>query len=108
VLLAHPERARGFSDSLPVLRELVERGAAVQMNVGPLTGDETAERRDAARRLLRAGLPTALATDAHPPGRPYTLLQGTELAIESGVSAAQAARLADAGPRALLRDGLRF
>jgi protein-tyrosine phosphatase len=108
VLLAHPERARGFGDSLPLLRERVERGAAVQMNVGPLTGDEPPERRDAARRLLGAGLPAALATDAHPPGRPYTLLQGSELAIASGASAADAARLVDAGPRALLRDGLRF
>ena len=108
VLLAHPERASRFRASIPLLQEQVERGARVQMNVGPLTGDEAPEREDAARRLLRTGLPVALATDAHPPGRPYTLGQGRELAIRSGITEAEAARLVDDGPRALLRDGLRF
>ncbi len=107
-VLAHPERASSFRESLPVLREQVERGAAVQMNVGPLTGDESPVREDAARRLLRAGLATALATDAHPPGRPYTLRRGRELALRSGLSEAQATRLVDDGPRALLADGLSF
>jgi protein-tyrosine phosphatase len=107
-LLAHPERASRFRDSIPVLREQVERGAGVQMNVGPLTGEESPVREDAARRLLRTGLPSALATDAHPPGRPYTLRQGRELAVEGGTSAADAARLVDEGPRRLLGDGLSF
>jgi protein-tyrosine phosphatase len=108
VLLAHPERAKRFRESLPVLRDQVERGAAVQMNVGPLTGDESPIRVDAARRLLRAGLATALATDAHPPGRPYTLRRGRELALENGLSEADATRLVEHGPRALLADGLSF
>jgi protein-tyrosine phosphatase len=108
VLLAHPERARGFRDSVPVLRELVDGGAAVQMNVGPLTGEERPDREEAARRLLRTGLASALATDAHPPGRPYTLVQGRELAIEAGATAEEAARLVEAGPRALLTGGLGF
>lgn len=108
VLLAHPERASSFRASIPVLREQVERGARIQMNVGPLTGAESPMRQDAARRLLQTGLPAALATDAHPPGRPYTLRLGRELAIESGASEADAARLVDEGPRALLSDGLSF
>jgi protein-tyrosine phosphatase len=108
VLLAHPERASSFRASIPVLSEQVERGAGIQMNVGPLTGAEAPEREDAARRLLRTGLVTTLATDAHPPGRPYTLRHGRELAIESGVAEAEAARLVDEGPRALLADGLSF
>lgn len=108
VLLAHPERASSFRASIPVLREQVERGARIQMNVGPLTGAESPMRQDAARRLLQTGLPAALATDAHPPGRPYTLRLGRELAIESGASEADAARLVDEGPRALLSEGLSF
>jgi protein-tyrosine phosphatase len=107
-LLAHPERASRFHDSVPALHDQVERGAAVQMNVGPLIGDESPEREDAARRLLRTGLPSALATDAHPPTRPYTLRQGRELAVQSGASEADAARLVDEGPRALLAGGLGF
>lgn len=107
-LLAHPERASGFRQSIPVLREQVERGARVQMNIGPLTGAESPERADAARRLLRTGLPAALATDAHPPDRPYTLTQGRELAVESGVPEHEADALVDEGPRALLEQGLRF
>jgi protein-tyrosine phosphatase len=108
VLLAHPERASRFRDSIPVLREQVERGAGVQMNVGPLTGAESPIREDAARRLLRTGLPTALATDAHPPGRPYTLREGRELALGIGLDEAEATRLVSGGPRALLDDGLGF
>jgi protein-tyrosine phosphatase len=105
-VLAHPERSKHFRDSLSVLGEEVARGAAVQMNVGPLTGDESPKRRDAARRLLSTGLPAVLATDAHPPGRPYTLEQGRRLAILDGADEATAALLVDAGPRALLEQGL--
>ena len=108
VLLAHPERASSFRASIPVLKEQVERGAGLQMNVGPLTGEEAPEREDAARRLLGTGLVSALATDAHPPGRPYTLVQGRRLAAESGASEADAARLVEEGPRELLARGLRF
>jgi protein-tyrosine phosphatase len=107
-VLAHPERAKRFRGSIPVLREQVDHGAAVQMNVGPLTGEESRDRVDAARRLLATGLPAALATDAHPPSRPYTLEQGRRLAVELGASDADAARLVDAGPRALLEQGLSF
>jgi len=107
-LLAHPERAARFRDSIPVLRQQVDRGAGVQMNVGPLIGDESPERHEAALRLLRIGLPSALATDAHPPDRPYTLGQGRALAIEGGATEADATRLVDDAPRALLTDGLGF
>ena len=105
-LLAHPERASGFEASLRLLREEVERGAAVQMNVGPLLGAESPAREEASRRLLRTGLATALATDAHPPGRPYTLLRGREYALRAGLSDTEAERLVDSGPRRLLERGL--
>jgi protein-tyrosine phosphatase len=105
-LLAHPERASGFDDSLRVLREEVERGAAIQMNVGPLSGAESPARERAALRLLRTGLPAALATDAHPPGRPYTLTAGRDLALGAGLSATDAAQLVHGGPRRLLEAGL--
>ena len=108
VLLAHPERASSFRASIPVLHEQVERGARIQMNVGPLTGEESPEREDAARRLLRTGLPTALATDAHPPDRPYTLRQGSALAVRHGATDADVHRLVRDGPRTLLSDGLGF
>jgi protein-tyrosine phosphatase len=107
-LLAHPERAAGFGESLPVLREQLDHGGRIQMNVGPLIGDESPERRDAALRLLRTGLPSALATDAHPPRRPYTLAHGRALAIEGGASEAEATRLVEDGPRALLAEGISF
>jgi hypothetical protein len=76
------------------------------MNVGPLLGAESPAREEASRRLLRTGLVAALATDAHPPGRPYTLLQGREQALRAGLSAADADRLVDTGPRRLLELGL--
>jgi protein-tyrosine phosphatase len=108
-VLAHLERASSFRDSIPVLREQVDRGGGVQMNVGPLTGEESPARQQAALRLLRTGLPTALATDAHPPDRPYTLEQGRRLAIAGGgTTPATATRLVAQAPRGLLSHGLSF
>ena len=108
VLLAHPERSAGIAGALPLLEEEVERGGRIQMNVGPLAGAESPERERVATRLLGTGLPYALATDAHPPGRPYTLRQGIELARERGLAEADAVRLVSDNPRSLLYDGIGF
>lgn len=107
-LLAHPERTAGFGSGpmLRALRSELERGAAIQMNVGPLRGLESEARASAARELLRLGLAHAIATDAHPPDRPYTLAVAREAILAAGAAPAEATRLVERGPRELLERGL--
>jgi protein-tyrosine phosphatase len=109
VVLAHPERAADFGSgqALRRLRHELDRGAAIQMNAGPLEGLESATRAEAARKLLRLGLATAIATDAHPPTRPYTLRLARDGIVAAGGGAAEVRRLIDDGPRELLARGLR-
>jgi protein-tyrosine phosphatase len=107
LLLAHPERSRGMLESgLPAVEALVRDGALVAANVGPLLGREGPDRRRAAEQLLRRGLPAVVATDAHPPERPYTLAMGRE-AVERVTGRADVARRLTADtPARLLADGV--
>ena len=74
LLLAHPERSRDFlARGAALLDPLVADGARFAVNVGPLTGHEKVERTEAARSLAERGLAHLVATDAHPPRRPYQL-----------------------------------
>ena len=107
MLLAHPERSRGMLEwGLPAIETLVAEGALVAANVGPLLGREGPERRRAAERLLRRGLPAVLATDAHAPDRPYTLEMGAEAVERVTGSAALGGRLTRDTPARLLADGI--
>jgi protein-tyrosine phosphatase len=74
LVLAHPERSREFlARGAALLDPLVAEGALFAVNVGPLTGHEKVERTEAARHLAETGMVHLVATDAHPPRRPYQL-----------------------------------
>jgi hypothetical protein len=60
---------------------------------------------EAAAELRARGFASVLA---HPPRRSYTLEQGRRLAVELGATEAEADRLVDGGPLALLERGLSF
>jgi protein-tyrosine phosphatase len=65
-VIAHPERSSAATGrQSDMLRRLSQRGCLLQVNAGSLLGWEGRRIRDAARRLLRAGLVDVLATDAH-------------------------------------------
>jgi protein-tyrosine phosphatase len=107
LLLAHPERSRGIlAAGRDAIERLVAEGALVAANVDPLQGGEGSERERAAVALLRRGLPAVLATDAHPPRRPFTLAMG-RAAVEAATGRPDLARrlTADA-PARLLTEGL--
>jgi protein-tyrosine phosphatase len=108
LLLAHPERSDGMVDGggLAVVQSLVRDGALVAANAGPLLGREGSGRRRAAELLLRRGLPAVVATDAHPPARPYTLDAAAE-AVERVTGRRELGRqLAAEAPARLLAEGL--
>src|SRR3712207_4557678 len=101
VLLAHPERSRGFlAEGLARLDPLVRSGAVFEVNVGPLSGREGPERFTAARHLQGQGSIGVVATDAHPPRRPWLL------ADLRGVLEGSHERLASSEPARLLREGI--
>jgi protein-tyrosine phosphatase len=83
LVCAHPERSQGLlTGGLAALAPLLDAGAVVAANVAPLAGDEGPERHAAALHVLRRGLASVVATDAHPPRRPFTLADG-EYAVEA-------------------------
>ena len=108
LLLAHPERSRGMVDrgGVAVIERLVRDGALVAANAGPLLGREGADRHYAAELLLRRGVPAVVATDAHPPVRPYTLDQAADAVAAATGSPERARRLTAETPARLLAEGI--
>jgi protein-tyrosine phosphatase len=108
LLLAHPERSRGLVDGggLAVVESLLADGALVAANTGPLLGLEGAERRRAAKLLLRRCVPSVVATDAHAPARPYTLEMAADAVARVTGREDLGRLLAAEAPARLLADGL--
>jgi protein-tyrosine phosphatase len=108
LLLAHPERSTGMVDGggLRVIESLLDEGAVVAANTGPLLGREGDDRRHAAELLLRRGVPGVVATDAHAPRRPYTLAMATDAVAAATGRPDVARRLATEAPARLLAEGL--
>lgn len=81
VVLGHPERAESVQREPARLRDLVARGAIVQITASSLTGDHGRMARQTAATLLRNGLAHVLASDAHShEWRPPGLVPGLEAA----------------------------
>jgi protein-tyrosine phosphatase len=102
VLVAHPERSPGWwSDG--ALDWAVHAGLGLQVNASSLVGAHgpDAERRGVA--LIRDGLATAVASDAHGPQRPPLLTAALRRLAAAGIGAGA---LVDEAPAALLADGL--
>lgn len=107
VLLAHPERcAELFAEGeLPLRRELA-RGSRLQVSSSSLLGRHGVSAQLRAVALVKRGTATVLATDAHRPTRPPTLAAGERAAVEAGIRAADARRLAADAPRRLRAIGI--
>jgi protein-tyrosine phosphatase len=108
LVLAHPERSERMVDGggLAVVESLVHDGALVAANTGPLLGREGSGRRRAAELLLQRGLPAVVATDAHPPARPYTLDLAADAARRVTGRPDLGRRLTAEAPARLLADGI--
>jgi protein-tyrosine phosphatase len=103
VLLAHPERTPLLRDDEDLVRTLVDGGVWCCLNAASLTDRAGRQTRNAARRLLAAGLIHVIASDAHDTaGRRPELRSSLDAA---GFSPAQIAYFTEEGPRAML-DGL--
>jgi protein-tyrosine phosphatase len=106
LLIAHPERARGFlAGGFALLRDELEAGALLQVNVSSLLGDHGPRARETASTLVRGGRAYCLASDTHPGTRERTLPLAGAALRRLGVSDVQALRLTQSNPRFLLREG---
>ena len=108
LLIAHPERAKGFlhDGGLERAFPLLEAGALLQVNVCSLVGDNGLAAQEGARALVRRGLAFCLASDGHPGTRERTLRDGAEALTRMNVAPAQVDRLTQANPRFLLDSGI--
>ncbi len=95
LLLAHPERSRGLlAGGLARLEpELAGARALLEVNVAPLTGREKPEREEAALHVVARGLVGVVATDAHPPRRPFQLAEARGLVADAAFTTTPAALL---------------
>ncbi len=107
VLLAHPERcAELFAESESPLRRELARGSRLQVSSSSLIGRHGLPAQLRAVVLVKRGLATVMASDAHRPTRPPTLAAGEQAAMDAGIGAREAHRLAGAAPRLLRAVGI--
>jgi protein-tyrosine phosphatase len=108
VILAHPERADAVQRHPDRLRDIVGRGALVQLTASAFTGDHGEAARRTAAVLLAGGVAHLLATDAHSAAswRPPELEPGVQAAADAiDVPRRALDWMVDAGPAAILAGG---
>lgn len=101
-VLAHPERYRVIQQDSGRLAALIEQGVLAQVTAGSLVGMQGNTARKTAETLLRHGLVSCIASDAHGPHkRPPAIRQGIQVA-ERIIGAARTQQLIGSNPAALV------
>lgn len=104
-IIAHPERAEAIQRAPDRMRDIVGRGALVQLTAGSFLGDHGPAARRTALMLLAGGAAHLLASDAHSAGpwRGPELEPGLQAAADAIDVAPQTLRwMVDEGPAAVL------
>ena len=82
-VIAHPERAQAVQTAPDRMREIVGRGALLQLTAGSVAGENGPGPLRAATQLLRAGFAHVIASDMHSPTwRPPGLTAGLDGAAD--------------------------
>ena len=107
VVIAHPERSADAAlyESAGLRRELAA-GSLAQVNAQSITGGHGAEALAAAWGLLREGLVSVVASDAHGPTRPPLLGEVRGLLADGGLDVGLCHGLTCGRPRGLLARGI--
>lgn len=103
-VIAHPERAQAVQSSPDRMREIVGRGALVQLTAGSIAGENGPRPLRAATQLLRAGFAHVIASDMHSPTwRPPGLSAGLDAAAAIlGTTADEIRWMVDDVPRGIV------
>jgi protein-tyrosine phosphatase len=107
VVIGHPERSARLGEDLASLRLEVLYGSALQVNVWTIAGRHGEEARDIALRLVREGLATIVASDAHADWRRPLISRAIADLEHAGLDKMSIRALTATGPRRLLEAGLR-
>ena len=107
VVIAHPERSARLGENLASLRHELVYGSALQVNVWSIAGRHGEESRDIALRLVREGLASIVASDAHADWRQPLLSRAMTDLGHAGIDRMAVGALTATGPRRLLEAGLR-
>jgi protein-tyrosine phosphatase len=108
VILAHPERADAVQRQPDRMRDIVGRGALVQLTAASFLGEHGEAARRTAAVLLSGGAGHFIASDAHSPGpwRPPALEEGLQAAADAiDVSVGSLRWMVQDGPAAVLAGG---
>ncbi len=101
-ILAHPERYLEVQRDLSAAVRLAERGVALQINIGSLTGHYGRDARRVSETLLRRNAVAIVASDAHGAGATFDDLEAGLQRLDALVGANTARLLLSERPRALL------
>ncbi len=107
-ILAHPERADSIQRSPDRIRDVIGRGALVQLTAGSFLGDHGPAARRTAGILLAGGAAHLIASDGHSAGswRGPELSPGIQAAADAiDVSPQALSWMVDEGPEAILAGG---
>lgn len=107
VVIGHPERSARLGEDLASLRYEVLYGSVLQLNVWTLAGRHGEEARAIALRLVREGLASVVASDAHADWRRPLLSRAMADLERAGIDKLTTRTLAVTGPRRLLEAGVR-
>jgi tyrosine-protein phosphatase YwqE len=88
------------------VHRLLEAGDRVQVNGSSLTGYHGERPRRAGLEIVRSGLATVIASDAHALDRGPALSAAVAILREDGMAPAEAERLVASAPQALLAHGI--
>jgi protein-tyrosine phosphatase len=107
LLIGHPERSPALRDAPQAIGLLLGAGHRLQVNGSSLTGAHGEGAHAAALRIVRSGLASVIASDAHRPvTRGPVLGAAVDALAEQGMTRATAERLVGQTPRELLAHGL--
>jgi protein-tyrosine phosphatase len=106
VVIGHPERSARLGEDLASLRREVLYGSALQVNVWTVAGRHGEEAREIALRLVREGLATIVASDAHADWRRPLLSRAIVDLEHAGIDKMTVRAVTATGPRRLLEAGL--
>jgi protein-tyrosine phosphatase len=98
-IIAHPERLSDVQKDVQILQSLVSRGALLQITARSLISSQRSHK-ECSRRLLRSGMVSIVASDAHSARHPMSYEIRAE--IESVVGWAAARQILVENPQAIL------
>jgi len=106
VVIGHPERSARLGNDLASLRREILYGSALQVNVWTVAGRHGEEAREIGLRLVREGLATIVASDAHADWRRPLLSRAVVDLEHAGIDKMTVRAVTATGPRRLLEAGL--